>query len=223
MRGPDTLRSERQAPPAPHPLNAGLWVLSAVIVLGYLFSASPGPRHEPANRAKCSNNLRQIGLAIHMYASENKRQYPPELAVLIPTEGLSAEVFVCPASNDTRLDGSPAQQAASLLSGDHCSYVYIGRGMTDAVGADHVVAFELPENHSRAGGNVLYGDAHVEWLRFDSLVQLVPEIEAGHNPPMFSTALDDPEKLYQQRWLPRLASLRDGSWAAGLPAPSKAR
>jgi prepilin-type processing-associated H-X9-DG protein len=197
-----------------------VWVLGIVpvgFVVTFLAAARMAAHEEP--RADCANNMRQIGLAIAMYCHDNHQQFPSDLATLIPTENLSPKVFVCGQSSDTQ-----APQAAKLLSGGHCSYVYVGAGMTDAPGAgDVVVAFELPGHHASrsGGGNILYADGHVMWIELEQLVQLVPELEAGHNPPVIvplSTA--QAQTLYSTRWLPKLASICSGTWAAKLPRPT---
>ena len=166
-----------------------LWVILAVVVLCVSMGSLMMPRlatpRDTPPRARCSNNLRQIGLAITMYCNDNQQQYPSDLGLLILTEELSSEVFVCPSGSEVKAQGELPAMAATLLSGGHCSFVYVGAGMTSSARQDDVVAFELPDNHGqRAGGNVLYSDAHVEFQPFDTLVQLVPELEAGRNPPV---------------------------------------
>ena len=93
--------------------------------------------------------------------------------------------------------------------------------MTSAARYDVVVAFELPDNHSGDGGNVLWGDAHVSWEGLGTLVQLVPELEAGRNPPVIvPLTAGQARALYERKWAPKLASMKDGTWAASLPRPA---
>ena len=56
---------------------------------------------------------------------------------------------------------------------DNGDYVYVGKGMTTAIGADQVVVYEKPEDH-KAGMNILFGDGHVE---FDLMPQAVNTIQ----------------------------------------------
>lgn len=229
MGEPVILDYQPVSPRRPRPLHPFWRILLLTIlvvplfffILFSLFAPGGCPAREPAKRVKCNNDLRQIGLAISLYCQDNQGQYPSDVGLLIPTEGLSAGVFVCPSSSDTTLPGAATQPATALLAGNYCSYVYVGAGMNQSAGAKDVVAFELPDNHSREGGNVLWGDAHVSWEKFEDLVQLAPELEAGHNPPVFKKlTLSQAQVLYQRKWLPRLKQIKDGTWAASLPRPA---
>ena len=210
-----------RAPKSKLKLIFGLISITVLLsIIGVLIMAA-GTAFENWTRVCCGNNLRQIALAIRTYSDENDGQYPSELGTLILTHGLSAESFVCGNTDDGILRAPPAQQAATLLSGGHCSYVYVGAGMNISAGANDVVAFELPDNHGREGGNVVYGDGHVSWVLFDALVQLVGELEAGRNPPVIRTLTAGQAKtMYKQKWVPKLASIKDGTWAALLPRPA---
>ncbi|MGA2440373.1 MAG: GYF domain-containing protein [Tepidisphaeraceae bacterium] len=114
---------------------------------------------ETANRVKCASNERQIGQAILLYCNENHGQYPPDLPTLLKTEDITTSVFVCPSSNDT-----PASSPDKLLSGGHCSYVYVGQGLTQGADPSTVVLYERHDAHGGDGVNMLFGDGHVEFM-----------------------------------------------------------
>ena len=70
---------------------------------------------ETANRVKCAQNMRQIGLALLAYGNNNRGAYPPDLQTLLSNSPqLKPEVMTCPSSDDT-----PAANASSLNAGGH--------------------------------------------------------------------------------------------------------
>ena len=72
-----------------------------------------------------------------------------------------------------------------------------------------------------AGANVLYADAHVAFEPLTTVVQLVPELEAGHNPPMIANiSQEQAEALYAKTWKPKLTAMKTGVWAASVPRPT---
>jgi prepilin-type processing-associated H-X9-DG protein len=159
-----------------------------VLAVGWLLNPQIGSR-EQSPRVKCASNLRQIGLAIQMYANENKGQPPPDLGTVLVTQDLTSEVFVCPSSADERA-GGPTTQAIlqDLAKPGHCSYILASPlpGNWSAVTPDHVVVYEPLNNHGSAqngGANVLFGDGHAEWMPKVQVDYLVAELKAGYNPP----------------------------------------
>ena len=175
-----------------------------------------------ANKIKCSNNLRQLGSAMLSYAGETGHAFPDSLPTLLLRQALDPKLFLCFSSNDSEPSGSgPAEQAAALRKAGHCSYIYVGCGLTDACNFDCVVAFEDPANHRMRGGNVLYADAHVSFEPLPDIVQLVAELEAGRNPPRISPLSEKQAKsLYDKTWKSKLPSMLSGTWGASLPQPT---
>ena len=169
--------------------TVGLWLGVAQLGLfGVLMLLpSPGQAREPAIRVKCASNLRQIGQGIQMYANEHRGMFPPSLDVVLSTQDLTSEVFVCPSSNHERAAGPTTQAVVTNFRANpnlHCSYVYTGAGLTSATATPkHVLAYEHATNHDSDGMNVLYGDGAVQWLNAKQSAHLLSELTAGHNPP----------------------------------------
>lgn len=143
------------------------WLLAAVLVYFILDAmfATPPNRRDLANKIKCASNLKQIGLAISMYAKNNGGQYPDQLKTLILSEDLYLGAFICPGSNDTQIPSTMPTDLAAFSSGGHLSYFYVGQNLnTKTTSPLTVVAYESIANHKGDGGNILYGDGHVNWV-----------------------------------------------------------
>jgi prepilin-type processing-associated H-X9-DG protein len=94
---------------------------------------------------------------------------------LAKAESMPMSVFVCPSSNDT-----PASSPDTLMSGGHCSYVYVGQGFNQQTDPISVVLYDNASDHD-SGGNILYADGHVE---FDSKTD--PNYPKSLSPPAVS-------------------------------------
>ena len=157
-----------------------------LLVLGALFLMPATQSRTPSRRVMCASNLRQIGLAIVMYANDNKGQLPPDLGTVLVTQDLTSEVFVCPSSDDERAHG-PTTQALlqDLAKPGHCSYILASPlpSTWNLLTPAHVLAYEPPTNHNGDGMNVLFGDGHVEFMAKPQSDYIVSELKAGFNPP----------------------------------------
>ncbi|HEY7115324.1 MAG TPA: H-X9-DG-CTERM domain-containing protein [Tepidisphaeraceae bacterium] len=145
-----------------------------------------GRAKEPANRVKCASNLRTIGQGVLLYANDNQGRFPPTLDELMLTQDLTFEVLICPSTDEDKAQGPTTQAALQQMHAQpgHCSYIYIGGGLTQATATpQHVIAYEPLTNHSGAGMNVLFGDGHAEFLPAAKANYVLAELKAGHNPP----------------------------------------
>jgi len=134
------------------------WI--AFRVAGLLFAG------DETSRGHCASNLTQLGLSLHLYASEHSGQYPCTLAVLMPKHGTDLDVFVCP---DTGSKVGPIAELQKWMD-----YVYVaGLRSDDRPSIAQVI--EKPGDHQGAGGNVLYAAGHVEWVADDGLRALLKE------------------------------------------------
>src|SRR5438309_1303024 len=97
---------------------------SVILCVGCLLMS--GQPHPAPHAAYCANKLRQIGLACQMYANQDPSgRYPATPNLILETEDITPEVFICPASLDTPATGATTQAtAANLTVGGHLSYVY---------------------------------------------------------------------------------------------------
>ena len=129
---------------------------------------------ELAKRAVCSANLRGIGQSCQIYAGNNAGWFPPDLQRLIDVGHLTPGELQC-----------PSEANPSTLVFD---YVYVP-GLQGTVPSDWILAYEDPANHNGEGGNVLYVDGHVEFLKepeFSAELERVrgeiEESESGEHP-----------------------------------------
>lgn len=126
------------------------WTLSGFAVLLLMFCAgmaaigvahqtawlvtSPKPlyvRNVPGARIKCKSNLVQIGMEIAQYAADHGGNYPDDFSALMLGDDLPPSLFICPGSDDSPATGATrAEVAQDLKRPGHCSYVYLGKGLS---------------------------------------------------------------------------------------------
>jgi hypothetical protein len=143
---------------------------------------------ETANRVKCASNMRQIGQALLLYANDNRGAYPPRPDLLLLTQDITPEVFVCPNSNDTPVPSGAVQAALNapntvLLKQGSNSYVYCGAGQTTSSSAEAILLYEPLSDHGNDGCNFLYGDGRVLFNTRATAQSIINEVSGGHNPP----------------------------------------
>jgi len=138
--------------------NKGFTLGELVLVFGILMAVgaalAPLVRYNQIrlSRINCSNNLREIGLAMYIYARENGGNFPQSLSTLYEEQYLADRgIMDCPASKRV---GTPEQP----------DYEY-KPGLSVRSPSQDVLVGDDGGNHSGAGRNVLLVDGEVLWVR----------------------------------------------------------
>ena len=156
-------------------------VIAIIGILAGLLLPALAVARERARRAACLNNMKQVGLALHMYSGDHNGLFANTFTNLSSYVGSnSVRLFRCPSVL------TPAVMPASVnaMSGTTwCSY-WLRQGCAESDPPNSVIAcdedgtngvppsccvlFGFGGNHQDEGGYVLCIDGHVEWWRVSS-------------------------------------------------------
>ncbi len=93
-----------------------LVVVAIIAILAALLLPALSNAKETGRRAACANNLRQLGLATHLYAMDEEGRFPPRLTtaqwpVQLQTNYQNIRVLICPGDLAMQSFGSNADNA----------------------------------------------------------------------------------------------------------------
>ena len=148
-------------------MRSALRVTGTVLAIVVLFVYACVPRHtghgERATRINCAGNLKQIGLAMRMYSSDNDEHFPPGLYQLVKGNYLThPKVFLCPEHRPPKGFPKTFEAPADFV----CDYWYIPGHTEATAGRETPLVVEKVGNHTHFG-NVCFGDGHVKGFAGD--------------------------------------------------------
>ena len=122
-------------------------VIAVLLALVGVFLWPARVNGPPGQWAHCMSNIRQVGVAMLIYAEEHNGSYPESFGVLLKAGPfLSPRTFICPASGNKVPEDFPK------------------KGLSHAGREDIIVLYEKPGHHRASGRNCFFDDGHVEWL-----------------------------------------------------------
>ena len=168
-------------------LVEALMVIAVAVILAIVLFPAMIKNGEIRKSAMCLSNLKQIGLAFHMYSQDNEGKFPADAGSSnVTLEGSlellkgyldDPEVFICPISSDTAADSITNLHPVA----EHCSYAFF-LGLYKTADTNWAIVFDdcanacdgqsqatneielaAADNHGQDGVNILYVDGHVKW------------------------------------------------------------
>jgi prepilin-type processing-associated H-X9-DG protein len=165
------------------PLAILAWLIAGILaflILGSTLIPSLNRARQAENCTLSRLNLKQIGVALQMYANDHNHQFPDSLSTILATGNITADVFMNPGGSGAYATG-PTTQAllADFVKPGRCDYLYFGAGLFDTGDPATITACEATGSQTWSGMNVLFLDGHVEFVDQPAAQQLRAALASG--------------------------------------------
>jgi predicted Zn finger-like uncharacterized protein/prepilin-type processing-associated H-X9-DG protein len=161
----------------------GIGLFAGPVLISILLPALNHAR-EQANRIKCASNMRLLGQNMMMYANNNNGHFPDKLEDVLQIDpSIPPTTFVCPSDDKSPPSAASVQaEAHEISTGQHCSFIYVGKDLTTSASADTVLLYEPLTDHHSEGIYALFADGHVDWLKQSDARSVLDQQAAGKRP-----------------------------------------
>lgn len=156
-----------------------LVVVAIIGILAGILVPVLGRARESAKRKSCASNLKQLGLGLNIYATDNSENFPTgssgqgarsSISLIYPTYLGTKKVFSCPSNATSTATLSAQSTYDDGSSGDtswNSSYGYDDSKSAADLGQIAIMS-DTPTgssstNHQGEGINILFVDGHIEW------------------------------------------------------------
>ncbi len=135
--------------------GASILLVIPMIMMASILLPSLARARELSKRAVCAANLRGIGQAMRVYANDFNEEYPPNFKTLLKSGIVTKKMFVCPSSTVDVIGVGKDLEAC---------YAYI-KGQGEWNNPSNVLVYEKADHHGGEGGNVLFCNGTVEFIK----------------------------------------------------------
>ncbi len=148
-----------------------LVVIAIISILAAMLLPALSSARERARRSSCASNLKQLGLAAQSYALDQRGRFPVlgtsnSWSPLYPDYIGTVDIWNCPSA----MGGGEATWSGTYVENEDYDYY---PGLMDSADGSQALGSDkhaggTPDatyNHGGKGGNVLFVDGHVNWVK----------------------------------------------------------